>query len=459
MTDPISQQDDGDADGLPTPRRYWAIATILLSIMMSVLDVSIANIALPTIAIDLEIDAAASVWIVSAYQITVVMALLPFASLGEIVGYRRISQVGLVVFTVASLGCTLSSSLEQLIAFRVLQGLGAAGINSVNGALVRFTYPHRLLGPAIGLNAFVVSISAALGPTAAAGLLSLGDWRLLFAINVPLGCIVIFLAAFSLPASPRAKRRPNYVGAALSAAMFGLLITGVQAIAHRGSQIIGAIEVSLAAVAAMLLYRRERWRPHPLIPFDLFEKRIFLLSAVTSVTSFAAQMLALVCLPFALHEMGYSAVEIGLLITPWPLAIALSAPIAGHLADRHPAGLLGGAGLMVTAAGLAALALLPSDPSVPDIAWRMVLCGLGFGFFQSPNNRAMLASVPRERSGSASGVLGTCRVLGQSMGAAIAALLFGFTGSSAPVFALSGAALLAAAAAAFSFMRTKDETG
>src|SRR3984885_11552847 len=140
-------------DGLPIPRRYWAIVATILAITMSVLDSSIANVALPSIASDFHASKAASVWVINAYQIAILAALLPLASLGEIVGYRRVSQAGLVVFTLASIGCAFSTSLLTLSIARVIQGLGAAGIMSVNSALVRFTYPQRLLGTAIGINA------------------------------------------------------------------------------------------------------------------------------------------------------------------------------------------------------------------------------------------------------------------------------------------------------------------
>jgi DHA2 family multidrug resistance protein-like MFS transporter len=160
------------------------------------------------------------------------------------------------------------------------------------------------------------------------------------------------------------------------------------------------------------------------LPIDLLRIPVFALSICTSVASFCAQMLAFVALPFYLRDrFGYSAVEIGLLITPWPIAIAFAAPLAGRLVERYPAGLLGGIGLLLFAMGLAALAALPAHPTMLDVAWRMALSGAGFGLFQSPNNRTMIAAAPRERSGGASGMLGTARLLGQTTGAALLALL------------------------------------
>ena len=157
------------ADGLPQPQRNWAILTIALGLVMSVIDGSIANVALPTIAGALHASPAFSIWIVNGYQLAITISLLPLASLGEIIGYRRVYLAGLVLFTLASLFCALSHTLLLLTVARIVQGFGAAGIMSVNAALVRYTYPRALLGRGIGINALVVAISAAVGPTVAAG--------------------------------------------------------------------------------------------------------------------------------------------------------------------------------------------------------------------------------------------------------------------------------------------------
>src|SRR3984957_7213462 len=176
-----------DLDGLPLPRRYWSIVTIALGLIMAVMDGAIANVALPTIAQDLHATSSFSIWIVNGYQLAVVITLLPLSSLGEIIGYRRIYMAGLALFTVASLLCALSHTLLLLTAARVVQGFGAAGIMSVNSALVRFTYPRALLGRGIGINALVVAISAAVGPTVAAAILAVRTWPYLFAVNIPIG--------------------------------------------------------------------------------------------------------------------------------------------------------------------------------------------------------------------------------------------------------------------------------
>lgn len=444
-----------DQDGLPAPRRYFAVLAIWLALSMAVLDGAIANVALPTIGRDLGADPAASIWIVNAYQLAIVAALLPLASLGDKIGYHRVYVGGLAVFTLGSLGCALSNSLVELTAARMLQGLGAAGIMSINAALVRFTYPQRLLGRGIGLNAVVISLAAALGPTIASALLAAASWPWLFAVNVPIGLLAIGVAAWALPRTPGSGAPLDFLSAALTATTFAGTILGAESLA-RAEVGLGALELAVGAAAGVWLVRRELPRPTPMIPIDLLRIPIFRLSILTSVASFAAQMLAFVALPFYFQGvLGRSAVDTGLLMTPWPVAVGLIAPLSGRLADRYSAGVLGAIGLTIFAMGLAALALLSPDSSNLDIAWRMGLCGLGFGLFQSPNNRTIVSAAPRRRSGAAGGMLATGRLLGQTTGAVSVAVLF-HVGLSAPtVAALAIAAAVAIGAAGLSLLRIR----
>ncbi|HEY4275262.1 MAG TPA: MFS transporter [Rhizomicrobium sp.] len=411
-------------DGLPFPQRYWAILTIVLGIVMAVIDGAIANVALPTIAQDLHASPSFSVWIVNGYQLAITISLLPLAALGDIIGYRKVYLAGLALFTLASLFCAFANTLTLLTLARIIQGFGAAGIMSVNAALVRFTYPRDQLGRGIGINALVVAVSAAVGPTLAAGILSVGTWPWLFAINIPVGIAAVLVGRRTLPHTPRSPHPFDWRGAILSALTFGLGIAAIDGAGHGEAPFLFLGEFVFAAIACTILVRRELRAASPLLPVDLLRIPIFALSICTSIASFCAQMLAFVALPFYLQDrFGYSAVQIGLLITPWPIGVALTAPIAGRLAERYSAGLLGGVGLLVFAGGLASLAMLPSHPDLVDIVWRMALAGAGFGLFQSPNNRTMIAAAPRERSGGASGMLGVARLLGQTIGAALVAML------------------------------------
>jgi len=443
-------------DGLPVPQRYGAILTIVLGLTMAVLDGAIANVALPTIATDLNASPASSIWIVNAYQIAIVIALLPLSFLGDMVGYRRIYKIGLVVFTITSLICALSRSLEMLTLARVAQGLGGAALMSVNTALIRLIYPKRQLGRGMGINSFVVAVSSAAGPTIAAAILSLASWQWLFLINVPLGIISIFLAMRFLPPNSSASKitRFDLPSAMMNALTFGLLITALGGFAQGQSGYLVLAEVITMLIIGFFFVRRQLRMPVPLLPVDLLRIPIFSLSICTSICSFCAQMLAMVSLPFFLQTViGRSVVETGLLLTPWPLATMVMAPLAGYLIEKVHAGLLGAMGLLIMACGLFGLALLPSSPSDLDIIWRMALCGAGFGLFQSPNNHTIVSSAPGHRSGGASGMLGTARLLGQSSGAALVALLFNLAGNSGTHTALLLAGSLAVIAAAISGLR------
>jgi DHA2 family multidrug resistance protein-like MFS transporter len=442
------------SDGLAVPQRYWAMLTVTLAVAMAVLDGAIANVALPTIAVDVRTTPAESIWVVNAYQLIITICLLPLASLGENFGYRRVYNVGLAVFTVGSLGCALSGSLPMLIAARVLQGIGAAGIMSVNGALLRYIYPRSHLGRGIGINALVVATSSALGPTIASAILSLASWPWLFAVNVPLGVVAFAIALRSLPANPHTGHPFDGASAVLNALTFGLLVFAVDGVGRSNDLWIQAGELVIALLAGWALVRRQLSLASPLLPVDLLRIPIFRLSICTSICSFAAQALAFVSMPFYFHgALGRDAVATGLLMTPWPLATAIMAPIAGWLSDRYPSGLLGGLGLALMAFGLAMLAGLPQQPATFDIIWRMAICGAGFGLFQSPNNRTILSSAPRERSGGASGMMSTARLLGQTTGVAIASVLFSIYPGHSTTVAIAVAAGMAAAAAGFSLLR------
>ena len=177
------------SDGLPPAERRRAMVTLSIAICISVLATAIANIALPAIALDLAVSPALSIWVVNAYQLAVTVSLLPLSSLGDIYGYRRVYLCGLVVFCAGSLACGLADTLPLLVAGRVLQGFGAAGIMSVNTALVRYIYPRAQLGRGLGFNTTVVATSLAAGPSIGAALLSITSWPILFAVYVPLGAI------------------------------------------------------------------------------------------------------------------------------------------------------------------------------------------------------------------------------------------------------------------------------
>ena len=454
--------------GLPVPQRYWAMAVIILGIAVSVLDGTVVNLALPGIVRDLHSTASQAVWVVNAYQLATLALILPLATLGDRIGYRRVYLAGVVVFTVASALCSLAESLPVLALARAVQGAGAAGMMSVNAALVRLTYPTEQLGRGIALNSVVVATASVAGPAVAAAVLSIATWPWLFAVNVPLGLMLLVLGYRVLPRNvdPRAGGgRLSLLDVLLNGAMFCLLFLGADALGVRagqedaGSLLTGAGLLGGSIVVGAVHVRRQLLQSHPLLPLDLLRIRIFRLSMATSVCAFCAQTLAYIALPFLLLDAWHlTAVQGGLLMACWPAAVILAATVAGRLIGRHPGGLLGAIGLGVLALGLALLTEAALHAQPPSLAWRLVVCGLGFGLFQSPNNHTILTSAPSNRSGAASGMLGTARLTGQSLGAVCIAALFAAAGSQhgrGALFALGLAASFAAAAAVFSGLRVR----
>ncbi len=459
-------------DGLPPRQRLPAMLTVVLGIGMSVLDATMLNLALPGIVRELGIAEADGVWLVNAYQLAILVLLLPLALLGDLLGYRRVYLAGVGLFTLASVACLLATGAGQLGVARALQGAGAAGLFAVNAALVRLIYPARLLGRGIALNSAVVAVASVAGPALAAAVLSLAHWHWLFALNIPVALVVLLLGWTSLPANsapPPPGLRFPWLDAVLNAAMFLLLFLGLQRFVPHGALPaapgLAALLVAAGVLVAVAYVRRQlalvRRQAPPLLPVDLLAIPVFRLSMATSVAAFAAQTLASVALPFLLLEgLGRSPAEAGWVLAAWPLGTVLASPVAARLIGRQPSGLLGGVGLGLLALGLAALALLPAQPTALALAWRLALCGVGFGLFQSPNNHTIVTSAPPHRSGGAAGMLGTARLTGQSLGALVVGGLYGLWASQpaqVPTLALMVAAALALAGGITSLLRVRDQ--
>jgi DHA2 family multidrug resistance protein-like MFS transporter len=395
---------------------------VLLGVAITTLDVSLTSTALPAIAARIGAAPADTIWVVNVYYLSVVAALSPLAALGEIHGHRRIFLAGLGVFALGAIACSLSSSLPALMAGRAVVGLGSAAVSATTPALVRTIYPPRLLARGLGVYALVVGVAITAGPTVTSIILAIGDWRWLFIVSAPPALLACLLAARGLPDTDRNHRRFDTLSALLCAAAFGCLLFGIAGVGRLGPHwVVAAIIVGVTCGYA--LRRRESGQHAPIFAVDLFRIPAFSLSAATSICAFTVQGVAFVGLPFLFQsKMGYSQVEAGLLLTSWPAALVITTLVAPRLAERVAPAILGGAGLLVAAASLGSLALLPASAHSADIVVRLALSGVGFGFFQSPNMLALMRSAPVERSGGASGLLATSRLFGQSMGAATVAI-------------------------------------
>lgn len=444
--------------GLPWPRRALAIGAVLSAMSLVVLDAGMANVALPTMARALGVTPALSVLVVTAYQTALVMALLPCAALGERLGYRRVFIGGITLFTIASTLCALSPTLPWLVAARFIQGLGGAAVMALGVALLRFSVPQRQLGDAIGWNALTVALTSAASPAIGALVLAGFSWPWLFLINLPVGAAAL-LAAGGLPATPATGQRIDGASVILNGAAFALLVFAAELLPTR--PLAATVLLALAAAALVALVRREAPKSTPLIPLDLLRDRAFRISVIASVCCFAGQTAGLVALPFHLqHQLGQSPLQAGLYMTPWPLSVAVTAVIAGRLADRISTAWLCAAGGTCLAIGLAATALWPLQGDPHWLIAFTILCGLGFGLFQVPNNRNMFLSAPAARSGAAGGMQGTARLSGQTAGAVLMTLLFATTAvAAAPRLGLAIGAVMALAAGLVSVLRAPTRGG
>ncbi len=445
---------DPHADGLPLPQRWWSAATIGLGISMSVLDGVIANVALPVIAQDLDVTPSSSIWVVNAYQLAVLISILPLASLGDIIGYRRVYLSGIALFTLASVLCALSPTLPILSLSRALQGFGAAGMMSVSPALLRFTYPHAMLGRGIGVNSLVVAASAGLGPSIAAAILSVGPWPLLFAINLPIGAAAIAVGRKALPFTPRGSHSFDWRSTVLIAAAAVAIFWSIEGLAVNASAWMIVALLGGAGVLGAVLVRLQRQEHHPMLPVDLLAIPIFSLSVGASIAAFCGYTFAMTALPFRLfHVFGYPVGVIGLMMTAWPVSSGMASVAAGRLSERYPAGILGGVGMALFCISLLGLAALPVHASAWSITACMALSGCGFGLFQSPNNRNIIASAPRHRSGGAGGMLALARLAGLTLGAAAVSVLLAWYANEGTLYALVAGAGFAVLAALLSMLR------
>jgi len=429
-------------DGLPKPQRYFAVFAISCGTALTVIDGAIPNVALPTIAEDLGIDASAAVLIVSVYQLVLVMTLLPLSALGSRIGLKRMYQYGQCVFIGSALLCFLAPNLPLLLAARTLQALGAAAALSVASALVRSIYPGNQLGRGLGINSIIVASSAALAPILGGFIAASVSWHWVFVATVPLGVLSLLVGQRSLPDVPAHTEPFSLLGALLCALTFGLIISGLLALSQGQPISTSLVWVAAGTLFAVVFVRRELNQASPILPVDLLAHRIVALSIAGAQFAFIGSMTFILSLPFRLQQQfGFSPGEVGAVIAPWPLAMMVTAPIAGTLSDRYHPGILGGIGMAIATLGMLLLALMPEGASHTDIAWRMAVCGIGYGIFLSPNARVVISAAPLARAASAGGLISTNRLVGQALGGTLLAGLLALGHGSNSTPAIIGATL------------------
>ncbi|WP_260426821.1 MFS transporter [Burkholderia sp. Bp9142] len=435
-----------------------AMAALMSAVTLATLDTTISNTALPQIARELQSSEASIIWVTNAYQIAMIAALLPLASSGEAIGYRRIYVLGLTLFTIASIVCGTADSFDWVIAGRVLQGVGAAAIMSVNTAFIRHIYPVAQLGRGLSLNALVVALGFTLGPPLASSILSVATWHWLFLFNVPVGIISLPLSLWFLPNLEGTRTPCDFATGSSCAAFLGFLAFGFCALANGFGQLWIILAASACAISLAILLKLQSGHPAPMLPVDLMRKPVIGLSSLTSVCAFSTQSLAFVSLPFFLQStIGISIVSTGALLTTWSLVVAAMAVVVRPLTDKLSPGTLCSAGLLILSVGMVALARTPLAATHADVVFRLAICGVGFGLYQAPNMKAIMGNAPPHRSGGASGIVAISRLMGQAVGAALVAQCFHAWGKDGPTVALWLGGATATIGFVFSALRLKSK--
>jgi EmrB/QacA subfamily drug resistance transporter len=413
----------------------WAIfALAATGAFMTTLDSSIVTISLPSIARAFGVPLGGTIeWVIIGYLVVMAAGLLTAGRLADMLGRKPIFLAGIAIFTLSSAICGAAPTLGILIAARCFQGLGGALLFSVNTAMLTHAFATRERGHALGYNAILIALGVSVGPTLGGIITGYFTWHWIFYLNVPIG-LVVMVAGWFLLTEPlhRGHGRFDPAGAILLALGMALLIIGLsfgQEWGWTSIRLIASVLIGAALVVALLV---ERHVQDPILDLSLFKNRVF----ASANLSFLLAMLALFAvsflLPFYFEELrGFSTVESGLLLTPPSLTLAVVAPISGSLADQVGSRWLSPLGLAIACVGLVLLSQLDAQSSLWDIIWPLLVTGLGQGLFQAPNTRALMGSAPKSTQGTASGILSTGRVIGQSLSVALAGAIFASLGGAA----------------------------
>ncbi|HEY7347088.1 MAG TPA: MFS transporter [Ktedonobacterales bacterium] len=444
--DTLAEAEKDEQEEKPTNK--WAVFGIVaIGIFMATLDSSIVNISLPSISAYFQTPLNGLVeWVIIAYLITIASVLLTFGRLADIFGRKMLWMLGLGSFTLGSALCGAAPSLLLLVVFRALQGIGGALLMANSTAMLVRAFPESERGRVLGLNSVSVSLGISAGPTLGGLITTSLSWRWIFYVNLPLGILGLVLTWIVLkePLRLRGRQRFDPWGAALLSAGITAIMLALSFGEERGwfsALIIGLFVGGFLPLVAFVF--AEGRVAEPIIDLRLFHNRLFAAANLSGLLSFFALTAVSFLLPFYLENLRhFPTYTAGLLLTPIPLAVSLIAPISGRLSDHFGSRVLSSAGLATSTFGLWLLTGLEADSSIFSIIWRLVVTGIGIGLFQSPNNSAVMGTVPREQRGIGGGFLATVRVVGQSLSVAVAGAVFGGLGASQAGQILANAANL-----------------
>ena len=408
--------------------RWFILSTVLIGATMSALDVSIVNVAMPTLKNDFNTTLAVIEWVAMAYMLALTIFLPLFGRLADIFGRSRMYNIGFVVFTIGSAFCGVANTASFLIGARVLQAVGAGLLQANSVALITQAFPPNERGRAIGIQGAVQAIAMSVGPFVGGLLITAVSWRAIFYVNVPIGIAGTIAALYILPAGESTTKREkiDYLGTVLFASGLAFLVLAVNEGAKLGwtSHIILAYFALAAALITSFLITELRVE-HPMIDLSLFKRYAFSAGNFTGLLSYYVLFAVLFLMPFYLEQIaGYNPAATGTILTPIPLAMAIVAPFAGHISDKYGSRIMTTSGMVICALSTLLLIFISRSNGAFLLIAELVLLGIGMGLFTPPNNSAIMGSAPKERLGVAGGILNMMRALGLIFGVDISGVIF-----------------------------------
>lgn len=428
------------------PGAHWlAVATVCVGAFMGQLDASVVTLALPTLQSTFHTSVAAVSWVGLSYLLVLVATVAAVGRFADMVGRKLLYVYGFIVFIVGSALCGLAPSLPVLDGFRAFQAVGAAMLQANSVAIIVLAVPRTALGKAIGIQGAAQALGLAMGPSVGGLLVAAGGWRLIFFVNVPVGILGVIAGLVFIPRSRHLQEREPFDWAGL-AMFFPGVVALMSAISFGNSKgwtsplIVGLFALSLALGVAFVNW--ERRTDSPMLDLTLFRRLPFTIGISSGLLSYLVMFGVLFVVPFYLERgLAAGSAQAGLELMVMPLALGVAAPISGRLADRVGSRPLTAGGMALVAAGMAVLGVV--RPSTAGFLVLLVVVGAGLGLFTPPNNAAIMASVPAQQTGLASGVLNMTRGMGTALGLATTSLVFGMTGGQSFLQAQVGHAFLA----------------
>lgn len=408
-------------------RNRWSILIIMvLSTFMAALDSSIVNVALPEMSKELHVTTSSIQLVATSYLIVISATILIFGRLGDMLGKTKIFKLGLVIFTIGSLLCGITSSFAILIVARIIQAIGAAGTMANNQGIITEVFPSNERGKALGLVGTAVALGSLVGPGLGGLIVGAGRWEFIFLINIPIGLVTIFYGFKLLPKGhDKARGKMDGAGALLFMLTIVPLFVALGQGINRGFKdpmIWGGVVVAIISFIAFIYV--EKKRENPLIQLEIFSNKLFSLSIFCGFITFVAIFCNNIILPFYLQDvMAYSPQHTGLILMIYPLILTVVAPVSGHLSDKIGSEILTFIGLVFISIGLLLMAGLNENSTLISLVLFTAIMSVGMGLFQSPNNSLVMSTVPKDKLGIAGSINALIRNLGMVCGIALATTL------------------------------------